>query len=123
VVEDDQALREAVEELLSLHGHQVRAVSSGEAALEAIEAGLPELVVSDVIMGGMTGLQLLEAVRASHNSSIPFLFISASISLEEEGHIATLDDVAFLRKPFDIDMLIKIIAAVLNGPSGKANKR
>ena len=88
IVEDDPALRVALLDLLSMQGHQVRSADSGLAALPIIEAGRPELIVSDLLMPGMTGTELLEAVRDRPDwNGIPFLFVSASTTEEIERQL------------------------------------
>ncbi len=64
LVEDDHALREALADTLLLAGHRFHAVGSAEEALEAVAAESFGLVISDVIMPGMDGHQLLGLLRA-----------------------------------------------------------
>jgi CheY-like chemotaxis protein len=120
IVEDDPALRDGMLELLSIKGHQVRSADSGLAALPAIEARRPELIISDVIMPGLTGPQLLEAVRdRSEWHDIPFLFVSASTTAEIERQLDSTHRVSFLRKPFDIDTLFyAVLQALRDHPVG-----
>ena len=118
VVEDDKALLEAMDQILSMAGHDVRAVTSGQAALEALRTVMPdppELIITDVTMPGMSGLQLLEAVRAHHDwRDIPFLFVSASILAETETQIAGLAAASFLRKPFTPEVLYGAVNTMLD---------
>jgi CheY-like chemotaxis protein len=125
IVEDDDALRDGLEEVLVLvYEHEVRALKSAEAALSAIKADVPDLVISDVRMPEMTGPQLLNAIRAhSKWEDLPFLFISASIVEEMERQIAAREGVFFLRKPFEIETLQEVIVAALEAPSSKVHPR
>jgi CheY-like chemotaxis protein len=118
IVEDDPALRVAMLELLSMQGHQVRSADSGLAALPIIEAGRPELIVSDLLMPGMTGTELLTAVRDRPDwNGIPFLFVSASTTEEIERELDSMHRVSFLRKPFEIDTLYDTVSlALVAGP-------
>ena len=114
IVEDDPALRVALLDLLSMQGHQVRSADSGLAALPIIEAGRPELIVSDLLMPGMTGTELLEAVRDRPDwNGIPFLFVSASTTEEIERELDAMHRVSFLRKPFEIDTLFDAVSVAL----------
>ena len=123
VVEDDPSLLAGLRDLLSLSGHQVRAASSGEAAWEAVQAELPELVVTDVVMPGMSGLDLLQAVRGGpEGGHLPFIFISATILSNMEEQIKALPDATYLRKPFEVDTLIETINSVL-GPASPEGVR
>lgn len=115
VVEDDEAVRRGLERLLSLvDGHKVRALTTAEAALSAIKADPPQLVITDVKLPGFSGLHLVEVVRSNPGwESIPFLVISASITTEIEQQIAGLVGVTYLRKPFDPETLQETVAAML----------
>jgi CheY-like chemotaxis protein len=106
VVDDDRVLLEAMEEILSSFGHAVCAVTSGEAALSAIEANPPELIIADVIMPGMSGIDLLKAVRSHPDwGHIPFVFISAAASPKTHEQLEAMGKEAFLAKPFDAEDL------------------
>jgi two-component system sensor histidine kinase/response regulator len=121
IVEDNPALLEGMREFLSLVGHRVRATNCSQAALSAIEADLPELIISDVAMPGMTGPQLLDTVRTgSDGDGIPFLFVSASAEPEVESQLSALDGVSFLRKPFEIEMLHRAVAEALRAHAEQA---
>lgn len=114
IVDDDLALLEAMGEILTTYGHQVRVVTSGEAALDAIEVAPPDLIVTDVVMPGMSGLELWEAVRHHPDwENIPFVFISAVASPQTCKQIAELGSEVFLGKPFDAEMLQNAVAAGL----------
>ena len=114
IVEDDPTLLEGLTELLTMQGHQVRGADCGEAALEAIETQPPELVVSDVLMPGMNGTELLETVRRRPDwAAIPFVFVSASITPVVRRDLATMPGVTFLLKPFDIERLFEAVMEAL----------
>ena len=124
VVEDDPALLTAMQELLAIQGHQVRGAASGLTALDAMATDRPELVISDMTMPGMTGLQLLHAVRARPEwDGIPFVFVSASSSQQLGQQIATWDGVSYLPKPFEIEALIETVMTALGVRSGLAAQR
>lgn len=116
VVDNEQSVSEALGMILSDFGYQVQAITSGEAALDilhTLKQGRPDLIITDIIMPEMTGLQLFEVVRASANlDSIPFLFISAFITPEIEALITSQDKTAFLRKPFEVEELVKTVASM-----------
>ena len=119
VVDDELSLLEALEAILSDAGYQVRAVTSGQAALNVLQASggnRPDLIIVDIIMPEMTGLQLFDTVRADPSlSHIPFLFTSAFVSLEREEQIARLGNAALLFKPFEVEELLEAIEG-LCGP-------
>lgn len=119
IVDDEEDLALALQRLFTMKGHTARAVTSGQAALDAIRDDLPNLIIADVKMRGMTGPQLREGVLTNPEwEHIPFLFISASVLPETEGEIAALDNVCYLRKPFDIKELLEVVNECLENADG-----
>ncbi|MGY1667228.1 SpoIIE family protein phosphatase [Geodermatophilus sp. SYSU D00696] len=113
VADDNADMRDYVSRLLA-PVHEVRAVSDGRAALEAALADPPDLVVSDVMMPGLDGLQLLAALRAdARTSRVPVLLLSARAGQEAavEGLAAGADD--YLVKPFSAQELLARVDAHL----------
>ena len=116
VVDDEESLLEALAVILSDAGYQVEAVTSSKAALSALQASagqLPDLIIADIVMPEMTGLQLAEAVRKTPDlKDIPFLFISAFVSSATEDQIASQSNAAIMRKPFEVEDLLQTIEAM-----------
>ena len=63
IVDDDHQLRQSFERLLAAEGHDVRAASSGEAGIAAVREAVPDAVVMDVRMSGISGLEAYAAMR------------------------------------------------------------
>lgn len=119
IVDDEVFLASALLKIFIKKGHTARAVPSGQAALDAIQDDLPDLIIADVRMPEMAGLQLREGVRANPEwEGIPFLFISASVLPETEGQIAALDNASYLRKPFDVEELLETVNECLENAGG-----
>jgi CheY-like chemotaxis protein len=118
VVEDDKTILQALELALSNAGHETWGALSGQAALDVLHASganLPDLIIADMVMPGITGLQLLNAVRTRPGwENIPFLFISAGATREIEEQIAALEGTSLLHKPFEIEMLYEAVAVALS---------
>jgi anti-anti-sigma factor len=113
VADDNADMREYLQRLLRPH-YVVRAVSDGRAALESALADPPDLVLSDVMMPGLDGMQLLAALRADPRTSrIPVLLLSARAGEEAavEGLAAGADD--YLVKPFSAQELLARVGAHL----------
>jgi two-component system response regulator GlrR len=120
IVEDDEIVLRGLEMLLVTAGHEVQAVSSGEAALEALAVGaaLPDLIIADLLMPGMDGLELIDTVRAqSQWRSLPFLLITAQDAQRISKQITEREEVALLGKPFDVEALRSAMAEVLDEQS------
>ena len=114
VVEDDPDIRQLVELRLRGLGHRVVAAASGPEALAVIaERGAPEVVVLDVAMPGMTGLEVLRALRAQpEHAHLPAIFLSARVRPED---IAAGEELGatYLTKPFVVSALAKAIEKAL----------
>ncbi|SCF22715.1 SpoIIE family protein phosphatase [Micromonospora chokoriensis] len=101
VADDNADMREYLSRLLRAAGYRVEAVTDGHLALQAARAHRPDLVVSDVMMPGLDGLQLVAALRAEpRTAGTPVLLLSARAGQEAsiEGLEAGADD--YLVKPF-----------------------
>ncbi|MCZ7373585.1 SpoIIE family protein phosphatase [Micromonospora sp. WMMC250] len=101
VADDNADMREYLSRLLRAAGYQVEAVNDGHLALQAARAHQPDLVVSDVMMPALDGLQLVAALRAEpRTAGTPVLLLSARAGQEAsiEGLEAGADD--YLVKPF-----------------------
>lgn len=110
VVEDDSALLAGMNAILGMQGHRVLTAHSGEAALETLSEHTPELIISDIIMAGISGTEFYDIVQAHPRwSEIPFVFVSASTTDEIERKIAGSNEVSFLRKPFEVDALVAFV--------------
>ncbi len=81
IVDDKEMMRDSVATILGRRGHTVIAAASGAAALERIASKKPDLVVTDLQMPGMSGLELLEEIRAV-DEDLPVIFMTAYGSIE-----------------------------------------
>ena len=114
VVEDDPDIRQLVELRLRGLGHRVVSAASGAEALSVIaERGAPEVVVLDVAMPGMTGLEVLRTLRADpEHAHLPAIFLSARVRPEDIAAGEALG-VIYLTKPFVVSALAKAIEKAL----------
>ncbi|MEU8090912.1 SpoIIE family protein phosphatase [Micromonospora chalcea] len=112
VADDNADMREYLTRLLRSAGHEVHTVADGRAALDAARAQTPDLVVSDVMMPRLDGLQLVAALRADpRTAGTPVLLLSARAGQEAsiEGLEAGADD--YLVKPFPAAELLARVRA------------
>lgn len=111
LVDDEKRIREVVEYALVKAGFRVTAISEGEPALDLVASDPPDLIVLDIGLPGIDGLELCRRIRA--RGSIPILFLSARS--DEVDRIVGLelggDD--YLVKPFSPRELVARVRAVL----------
>jgi DNA-binding NtrC family response regulator len=100
VVDDEPSIRFSLAELLEEAGHEVREAAHAPAALALLEEAPADLVISDLTMPAMDGLQLLDEVRSRHPGS---LFVLMTAHGDERTAVRALKDGAYdyLPKPFD----------------------
>jgi len=106
VVDDDPQLRMILTVFLEDAGYTVRLAADGQAALEAIAADRPDLVLSDVRMPRLDGLQLASHLRCLADP-VPVILMSSGPAVQE-GHA-----VRTIIKPFDVDHLLAVVHEVL----------
>lgn len=114
VVEDDANLREALADTLELAEFDVLQVDSGEAALALLADQYVDMVVSDVNMGGMDGLELLQALRRLQ-PQLPVLLITAFGSIAKSVEAMRCGAVDYLVKPFKPQQLVESVARYATG--------
>lgn len=117
LVEDDRAVREAAELMLSRLGYAVHAMPSAEEALSYLRTEpLPDAIVTDVVMPGMNGVQMVAEIHQSA-PGLPVLFTSGYTGGLMERHGLEPTDVAFLSKPYSKVDLARAVREVLrDGP-------
>jgi two-component system KDP operon response regulator KdpE len=111
VVDDEPEILRAVQSGLRAQGYEVRAASNGEEGLRLATLSMPDLVILDLMMPGMDGLEVCRRLRAW--SDVPILVLSARTS--ERQKVTALDEGAddYLTKPFGMDELTARIRAAL----------
>jgi putative two-component system response regulator len=99
VIDDEAVIRMLVVEILEVAGHDVVAADSAERAIALLEHEEFELVVSDVIMPGLSGLELLEIVRA-RRASLPVVLVTGAGTYETLSQALTRGAAGLVTKPF-----------------------
>jgi two-component system response regulator HydG len=112
VADDDPGLRESLERTLTREGYRVILASDGRAALERVQAGGIDLIVTDLKMPGLTGLELLRAAKAIA-PDVDVILLTAFGTVEEA--VKAMKDGAydFLTKPFRREQLLKLVDKAL----------
>jgi len=111
VVDDEPQITRVLRTVLSSQGYQVRTAGEGEAALSSFNEWRPELVITDLFMPHMDGLELCRRIRSMSN--VPIIVLS--VKGEERSKVEALDSGAddYVTKPFGIDELLARVRAAL----------
>src|SRR5712671_4454484 len=111
VVDDEPQITRVLRTVLSSQGYQVRTAAEGQAALTNFAEWRPELVITDLYMPHMDGVELCRRIRAI--SAVPIIVLS--VKGEERTKVDALDSGAddYVTKPFGIDELLARVRAAL----------
>ncbi len=111
VVDDEPQITRVLRTVLTSQGYQVRTADEGETALASFTEWRPELVITDLFMPHMDGIELCRRIRSL--SSVPIIVLS--VKGEERAKVEALDSGAddYVTKPFGIDELMARVRAAL----------
>jgi CheY-like chemotaxis protein len=115
VVDDERVLRSNLERYLNALGHDVRTAANGREAIAAIEESEPDLLVTDINMPDMDGIEMLNALRKSE-VRLPVIAMSGGGQFDKRlllGSAAVLGALVTLEKPFDLAELKRAIEELL----------
>ena len=111
-VDDEQENLAVMNVLLQKAGHTVATAMDGSKALAEIERSMPDLVVSDIRMFPMNGLEMLRRIKTKWRD-LPVMMVTSE-RMEEATEL--LGAVAYLNKPFSIDELFNAVSRALDTP-------
>lgn len=102
-VDDDPDLRDLAQFALEMDPDiQVATAASGADALSVCDAAVPDAILLDVMMPGMDGPQVLEALRrCDGTATVPVIFVTARVLPDEQRRLVDLGAVGVITKPFD----------------------
>lgn len=109
LVEDDQGLREALYDTLELGGYKVVVCDCAESAISRINEVKVDLIVSDIQMTGMSGIQLLKVVRNKF-PNLPVILMTAYAQIDDAVTAMQTGATDYIAKPFEPDILLNLIA-------------
>jgi CheY-like chemotaxis protein len=116
VIDDQQLVRLSVSRFLQNQGYKTTAVSDGYKALEMLRKECPDLIILDINMPGMNGLELIHRIHKVYSDSIPILILSGNISesiIAEAFHAGAAD---YMKKPLSLAELGARVARITGPP-------
>ena len=119
VVDDDVLVLEALKELLASSGYEVKTATRGNEALELLDQEHFDLLILDVVLPKMTGLELCRRVRMRNDemSKVKIIMLTAKSEVKDIENGKTCGCDLYLTKPIDPVRLKKLIEDTLKGPA------
>jgi CheY-like chemotaxis protein len=115
VVEDDDDMRESLGRILGRAGYQVQLVRDGSEAITVLQTQPFHLVLTDLVMPRMGGLELLREIRRRERD-LPVVFLTAFGKPAAYAEAMDLGAVGFITKPFHANSLLAVIQQVFDRP-------
>ena len=113
IVDDDVQLRRSFEKLLSEEGHTVQTAATGEDAVEMVRESVPDVVVTDVRLPGMNGLETFQAIREIE-PKLPVIVMTAFGTTETAIEATKLGAYDYVLKPFEIPDILSLLDQALH---------
>ena len=117
IVDDDSGIRLLLATYLRRQGFQMLEARNGQEALEVMRAGKADLVLLDLMMPEVSGLEVLrERAADAAMRQIPVIVVSANLKRDVTAAVLDYDIWGVLTKPFDLDALLTIVTTCLEEP-------
>ncbi|MBW1773586.1 MAG: sigma-54-dependent Fis family transcriptional regulator [Deltaproteobacteria bacterium] len=113
IIDDDDQLRKSFEKLLTEEGYGVENAPSGESGLKVVQSKAPDLVILDVRLPGMSGLETFQAIQGI-DPKIPVIIMTAYGTTETAIEAIKMGAFDYILKPFDIPEMLTVITEALH---------
>ena len=117
VIDDEELITKSLLKLLGAQGYDATVVSSGKDALEKIKKADFDLIISDVRMPIIDGIETIKQIRAyletSKKKAIPEILITGYADMDTYKEAANLKIADYLYKPFDIQDFLKVVKKII----------
>jgi DNA-binding response OmpR family regulator len=117
VVDDDPEVRMATRDFLSSKGYEVVVAEGGREALRLLDASPHDVVLLDVAMPDLDGMETLKRIVATH-PTMPVIMVTANADIEITSKVLQLGAADYVPKPFDLDYLDQAISIQLSAGRG-----
>src|ERR1035437_4043928 len=108
VIDDDRSIRWVFEKALAREGIPYKTFAAAQEALDALEQGAPQVLVSDIRMPGASGLELLQSIKQRH-PGLPIIIMTAYSDLDSAVSAFQGGAFEYLPKPFDVDQAVELV--------------
>src|SRR5262245_25625584 len=112
VVDDEPAVRQLLREFLASRGYEVLLAADGPEALGLVELEKPQLVLLDIVMPGMDGVETLTLIRMI-DPTLPVIIVTANSDISLTSRLLAMGAVDYIPKPFDLDYLDQAVSIQL----------
>ena len=109
VVDDEPEVRQVLREFLVSRGYEVSLAANGSEALDHLQRLKPDLILLDVAMPGMDGVETLKRIVAV-DASLPVIMVTANADIGVTSKLLALGAVDYVPKPFDLDYLDQAVS-------------
>lgn len=113
IIEDDTDINHLLSRILNKAGYEVTPAFSGTEALLRLEKEVPDLILLDLMLPGVTGEEVIKYVREGLHQNIPIIVISAKTALENKVFTMTMGADDYITKPFEPEEVLVRVMAVL----------
>jgi len=118
-IDDDEDVTEMLSVILVLAGFSVSTANSAFEGMKALSEELPDVVLLDIMMPGVDGMQFCAALRDSPETAhIPVIFVSARRSVRDHETATAAGAVAYVTKPFSVETLVAALNEALSAVPG-----
>ncbi len=115
IVEDDEKSRKLFRDVLSLNGYRTVETDTAEEGLRLVREQRPALILMDIHLPGMSGIDALQALRKDNATrAIPVVAVTASVMTEQQQQVMHAGFDAMERKPVSVSGLVKTVRTVLD---------
>jgi two-component system, OmpR family, KDP operon response regulator KdpE len=120
-VDDDATILRTLRKVMTAHGYDVRVADSGEAAVAAATARPPDVILLDLGLPDLDGVEVIGRIRAG--SAAPIIVLSGRLTAEQKVQALDAGADDYLTKPFDVHELLARVRAIARREEGRARSR
>jgi len=114
IIDDEEDILDFMTEVLSNEGYKIIPVSSGESAISLMEHNIPDLILLDLMLQGMSGLEFLKLLKSDERlSKIPVIIVTCKTEIRDKILGLQGGAIDYISKPFTHEKLIKRVKAIL----------